>query len=193
VAFAVGIASCGGHAPAVVTPPVEQTIHQQIAQEDGVPWNAARPLAWTDFRAEAPEGGQEGALTGYSLLYGVRCVKTTFQFEVEAVFMPHRSWVKPVVLADPGERERTLRHEQTHFDLTEVYARRLRKHLHEIYDPCTDINRVQDGAERLIQLEPDAQRQYDEDTRHGLDRTRQRAWDEDVKGWLVELEGYGSK
>ena len=29
--------------------------------------------------------------------------------------------------------------------------------------------------------------------RHGLDPARQRAWDEDVRGWLVELESYGSK
>lgn len=191
--LALTVAACGAHAPAAVTPPVEQTIRQQIAQEDGVPWHEARPLTWADFRAAAPDGGQEGALTGYSLLYGVRCVKTTFQFEVEAVFMPHRSWVKPVVLADPAERSRTLRHEQTHFDLTEVYARRLRKHLHGLYDPCADIARVQSSAERLIQGEPNAQRDYDEDTRHGLDPARQRAWDEDVRGWLVELEGYGGK
>jgi hypothetical protein len=52
---------------------------------------------------------------------------------------------------------------------------------------------VQGSAERLIQGEPNAQRDYDEDTRHGLDPARQRAWDEDVRGWLVELEGYGSK
>jgi hypothetical protein len=136
-------------------------------------------------------GGGEGALTGYSLLFGTRCVGTAFDSEVAAVFLPHLSWVKPVVLSDPAMRASTLRHEQTHFDLTEVYARRLRKYLAEAYDPCGPrSDEVRTGAERYISGEALEQRRYDEGTRHGLLTADQAAWQRNVEGWLADLDAY---
>jgi hypothetical protein len=37
------------------------------------------------------------------------------------------------------------------------------------------------------------QTRYDDETRHGLDSARQRAWDRDVAGWLSELDAYAEK
>jgi hypothetical protein len=167
------------------------TVQQQIAKDGGIAWDRARPLRWADFQGTPPETGVEGAQTGYSLLYGVSCTGAAFESDVSSVFVPARSWVRTLVLANPEEARRTLRHEQTHFDLTEVHARRLRKVLHDIYDPCragrADVPRE---AERIIAAEADMQRRYDEETRHGLDAARQRAWDQDVAGWLSDLEAF---
>lgn len=170
------------------------TVQQQIAKDGGLPWNRARPVRWVDFQGTAPETGAEGAQTAYSLLYGVSCTGATFDFDVSAVFLPARSWVRSLVLADPNQARSTLRHEQTHFDVTEVHARRLRKVLHDIYDPCrTGRDNVPAEAERVIAAEGDMQRRYDDETRHGLDAPRQRAWDQDVAGWLSDLEIYAER
>lgn len=167
-------------------------VQQQIAKDGGIPWDRTRPVRWADFQGTPPDSGAEGAQTGYSLLYGVSCTGATFDYDVSAVFLPSRSWVRALVLADPDEARRTLRHEQTHFDITEVHARRLRKVLHDIYDPCrTGRADVPAEAERIIAAEADAQQRYDDETRHGLDAARQRAWDKNVAGWLSELEAFG--
>ncbi len=195
VAVAIGLtAGCAVGVPpaAAGAARATATVQQQIAKDGGIPWDRARPIRWADFQGTAPDTGAEGAQTAYSLLYGVSCTGSAFSYDVSAVFLPGRSWVRSLVLADPDEARRTLRHEQTHFDLTEVHARRLRKVLHDVYDPCRAGRAdVSSEAERVIAAESDAQRRYDDETRHGLDAAHQRAWDQDVTGWLSELEAFG--
>lgn len=194
MAATIGLAAACAGAPVVPGPSTRAaaTVAQQIAKDGGIPWDRGRPIQWADFQGTAPETGAEGAQTGYSLLYGVSCTGAAFDYDVSAVFLPRRSWVRTLVLADPDEARRTLRHEQTHFDVTEVHARRLRKALRDVYDPCrTGSAGVPAEAERIIASEADAQRRYDDDTRHGLDAARQRAWDQNVAEWLAELDGYG--
>ena len=193
VVLAASSGGCAGGPPVSSKAAVmaDTTVRQAIAKEDRLVWASDRLLTWTDFRGTSPHDGVEGALTGYSLLFGVSCTGSAFAYEVSAVFLPHQSWVKPIVLADPDERRYTLRHEQTHFDLTEVHARRVRKLLREVYDPCrTGHDSVRTGPERVIAAEADVQRRYDDETRHGLDRVRQRSWDQDVADWLSDLEMY---
>jgi hypothetical protein len=156
-----------------------------MAADDAFAWSATRRLEWSDFRGAAPSDGSGGALTAYTLLYGVRCNGARFEASAIAAFLPHRSWVKPAVLADPRLSRQTLAHEQTHFDLTEVYARRLRAHFADLYDPCrTGAAQARDGAERIISAEAAAQRRYDDETRHGLIPERQLQWDLHVAGEL---------
>jgi hypothetical protein len=122
-------------------------------------------------------------------VYGTRCTRGAFTFEVAAVFLPKQSWVKPEVVSGPALNAHTLRHEQTHFDLTEVYARQLRQLLHTSQSPCgTGADHVREEADRLVARESDAQRQYDNDTRNGLDDARQQAWNRRVGESLVQLE-----
>ncbi len=108
----------------------------ELDRESGFVWSTSRPLAWADFASAAPNGGAEGAHTVYSLLYGFRCTKGHFDAGVIAAFLSRQSWVLPVVLADAALGKRTLDHEQTHFNLTEVYARRLRLYFASTYNPC---------------------------------------------------------
>jgi predicted secreted Zn-dependent protease len=91
----------------------------------------------------------------------------------------------------PGaEDDALLRHEQTHFDLTELAARRLRKHLAELRDPCIDtatpreIDRV--IAEHGQQWEQE-QKLYDRQTGHGTNAARQQFWDRQTREQLDAL------
>jgi hypothetical protein len=184
-------AACATAGAGRASPPIDATIQRRIAESGGVAWNGGRPLTWADFRGAAPAEGVEGAQTHYNLLFGLGCVGSAVHFEVAALFLPDESWVKPTVLVDPLERLRTLRHEQTHFDVTEVFARRLRRFFATAYDPCgRRLEETQAGAERYVGGETDTQRRYDDETRHGLDASHQALWDRDVSGWLDELAAY---
>jgi len=87
--------------------------------------------------------------------------------------------------------ERTLRHEQTHFDLTEVFTRRLRKSFSDLYQPCLRVDRDLDGlAAQMLKAEKDEQQRYDNETRHGLVTAAQDAWDQRVKQDLETLKAF---
>ncbi len=153
-----------------------------------IPWAASRPLTWEDFRGPAPLEGVEGARTVYLLSYQSRCRGTDFTFGVTAVVLPSRSWVKPRVLTSPAESARILRHEQTHFNLTETYARRMRKFFKELYNPCGVLDeRLRESVERFVQDEAEAQRRYDDETGFGLKPQLQDRWDRDVADMLATL------
>jgi hypothetical protein len=174
-----------------VAPPLDVEISHQMAAHDAVAWSAARPLTWTDFRGAPPSGGTEGAQTAYSLFYGLRCTRDLFQFQVTAGFLPRTSWVKPAVLASADESRRTLAHEQTHFDLSEVYARRMRKHFADLFRPCDQpLDQWRAVAQQYIRDETSAQGRYDNETRHGLVAARQQAWSLDVAEQLRLLAAF---
>jgi hypothetical protein len=110
------------------------------------------------------------------------------------VFLPDRSWVKPGVLASRVESERILRHEQTHFNITEVHARRMRRYFAQVYDPCGKSDaQMKDAVDRFVREEADAQQRYDAGTRFGLAPDEQRASDREVAELLASLSAFASR
>lgn len=183
-----------GHAIGTAAAPAERLAGQAPPQPVASPdraWSAARPLTWAEFRGTAPAGGMEGARTVYLLRYESRCHGKTFTFDVKAVFVPDESWVKADVLASPRESVRVLQHEQTHFDLTEVHARRMRKYFAGLYDACGLSDAQVDAAvDRFVKEEAAAQQRYDDETGYGLVPARQRVWTERVAEMLTSLEAF---
>ena len=173
------------------SPGLEDLVGDDLAEDHAFPWSAARPLIWSDFQADPPAGGAEGAVTAYGLYYAWKCLGEAFEFRVIAGFRPRQSWVKAVVVGNPAESRRTLRHEQTHFDLSEVHARMMRRSFANLTGAC----RRRDGeltglARRLLDEEKAEQRRYDGETNHGLDSAQQAAWNQAVARRLTALRRY---
>jgi len=194
------IAGCAPATRAAVPAPAPTAAATAAASEQSpnappeIPWSANRPLTWEDFRGPAPLEGVEGARTVYLLSYESRCRGTEFTFGVTAVVLPSRSWVKPRVLTSVAESARILGHEQTHFNLTETYARRMRKFFKELYNPCGLVEeRLKESVERFVQDEAEAQRRYDEETGFGLKPQAQDRWDRDVAEMLATLAPFAVK
>lgn len=188
-AVAAVLVSLGIAAPVVIgepaarqQPSLTETVERQIADRHGVIWSASRHLTWDDFKGPIVNAEvAEAAHLEYGLFYGVRCTGRTIRFDVIAAMLPGDSWVKGSVLESPADNARTLKHEQTHFDLTEVYARKMRRYFAGLYEPCLrsneDLAALADG---LIKSEAAEQKRYDEDTRNGRRADRQQVWDADV-------------
>jgi hypothetical protein len=176
-----------GRAPA--GPTVAETIDAQMAKDEAMPWAQRRPLTWADFKGRPPaDAGQVAAETAYSLIQGAGCTGSTFEFRVVAAFRPNQSWVRPSVLRTPADSAHALRHEQTHFDLTEVHARRLRRYFAELIAPCRiSTNDLEAEAARVGREEKAAQALYDAETDHGRVAAQQTRWEKDVAGQLTSL------
>jgi hypothetical protein len=193
-ALAIGVAEIAGArliAQRATAPAMEPWTG---ADADAIVWSATRRLEWEDFKAPAPTGGVEGAHTVYQLTYETRCRGNAFQYMVAAVFLPHQSWVKATVRRDEKESARVLQHERTHFDISEAYARRIRKYFTELYNPCRQPDeQVQEFVDRYVTEESEAQKRYDDETRFGLAPDHQRLWDHDIAATLKSLAAFTAK
>ena len=159
-----------------------------MAADHAFAWSAGRPLTWSDFQGSPPSEGSEGAKTSYTLYSVWKCKGDAFEFRVIAGFRPRQSWVKAVVLDDSTQRRTILRHEQTHFDIAEVYARQMRRAFGDLARPCAKTNAELSAlAQRLAQEETAEQRRYDIETDHGLRADQQAAWSRKVARQLGGL------
>ena len=175
-------------------PPAEtltQSIDAQLARQEAFPWSLKRPLVWADFKGDPPRNGTAAAETAYTLLYGARCTGQTFEFRVVAAFRPKESWVRQAILKRPADSTRALKHEQTHFDLAEVHARRMRRHFAELIAPCrVSTDNLSEIAERMVGEEHAAQEKYDAETDHSRVPAEQARWDKEVTAQLSALVKY---
>ena len=168
-----------------------QSIDAQIARNEAFAWSAKRPLAWTDFRGNPPAGTSAAAETAYTLFHGARCSRSRFEFQVVAAFRPKASWVRQAILKAPADSARALRHEQTHFDIAELHARRMRRYFAEMLLPCeASTEQIESAADRFVRDERTTQERYDAETNHSRDTTRQGAWDKDVAQQLMALNRF---
>ncbi len=179
--------SSASRAPA--GPTLAETVDGQIAKDEAIPWATRRPLTWADFRGRPPSAAsQVVAETAYTLIQGAVCTGSKFDFRVVAAFRPKDSWVKPAMLRTAADSAHALKHEQTHFDITEVHARRLRRYFTELMAPCRmSTGDLEAAAARIGRDEKAAQAQYDAETDHGRAANQQTRWEKDVASQLTAL------
>ena len=156
-------------------------LHDDLAADSAFPWSPTRRLTWNDFRGRPPREGEEVAKTAYTLFYAWKCQGESFDFRIIAAFRPRQSWVKPVMLEDTILRRSALGHEQTHFDLAEVHARRIQRYFAALAGACRKTDpELRDLVGRLVNEEKTEQQRYDAETNHGLRPDRQAAWTAEV-------------
>lgn len=147
-----------------------------------ITWSEAVPLTWRDFKGKAREWSGVSALTASAIEYSYDCFGDRIELNVKAVFIPEESWVKP-----DAKTDYILAHEQLHFDITEVYARKLRQKLSAEVRTCHDVWRIDRIADKIIDEWKAVQDQYDKDTHHSINRDLQDKW---IARVAYELESY---
>ena len=161
--------------------------HAVAPKPAGIAWAANRPLTWVDFQGRAKFGEPEAALTSADLLSGAQCRDFVFSATVTPMFDPATSWVRDAKAASPT----LLRHEQLHFDLTEVYARRLRQKLKTANLDCQKLQPVFNRLTKAVYDQwSDEENRYDLDTNHGLNAAKQARWDQQIQQQLANLAAF---
>ncbi|MBO2031806.1 DUF922 domain-containing protein [Siccationidurans ginsengisoli] len=164
---------------------------QQVKLPPGsIRWSATRPLTVADFKGRPRPNQGHAALTSANINTGATCRGNIFAGTAQASFDPASSWVREPRTITPA----LLRHEQLHFDIAEVYARRLRQQLAAMHTTCdrlgTTFDRISQAAYAAWQEAEDA---YDRDTNHGLQHERQAQWEVQVRQQLQELAAFAEK
>lgn len=148
-----------------------------------IAWEEDRPLTWADFKGNPDYLLSFVATTNSGISHSYSIDSNGFldksSSKVLAHFYPTFSWYKP---ADTTAA--ILRHEQSHFDITEMYARKLRKRIQD-YAFTSNSNEEIKYLYRLTEDERrEAQRLFDQETDHSRLQKEELRWAERIKDSL---------
>lgn len=96
-------------------------------------WNTSYKLTWEDFKAKPDMDDGAVAITASGITFGYSITQTdksevvSFTSEVFAHFYPEQSWYK-----EERADNHILEHEQLHFNITELYARKFRYRISQL-------------------------------------------------------------
>jgi hypothetical protein len=158
------------------------------SKHDTLYWENHAALSRSDFLGSEPYMSQFAAYTYTIILMeydvtsnGNREIQPNFS--ISAAFNKKKSWISKASATSP---DRVLKHEQVHFDIAELTARKLRKALHRATYTRNFRKEINSIYKQQIDLGEAMQEVYDEETRHGLDGRRQREWEMKVEALLLK-------
>lgn len=161
--------------------------------EEIIPWREHLKLTWNDFKASPNNNASVVAVTasGITFEYSVRETDNQivgFETKVEAHFYPDKSWyIKKKADAY------ILAHEQLHFDITELYARKFRKQIADLKLSQTIRTDLRALHQKISKEADAAQKLYDKESNNSLNKEFQVKWDVHIKSELAKLEAYRSR
>jgi predicted secreted Zn-dependent protease len=167
-----------------VTTAFGQSSNTSLTGKNIILWNEFYKLQWNDFQGEPQENsiGDAGAVV--QIKAKPYKVKSRIFYTVEAVFNRKKSWAR-------DQSQALLAHEQLHFDIAELYARKIRQKIKELSDRgVDDVKTFNAAIQQLLDESNEIDRQYDIETLHGAISKRQAAWTDKVKQGLRDLENY---
>lgn len=153
-------------------------------------WNTNRKITWEDFLSEKriyEKNINAGAVLTPSIqIYPkeVYCWDINHT-KVVAQMNKTKSWADIKTKAG-------LNHEQTHFNIAELYARKIRKAIEEFIKKNGECD-LQNVAEIYYRLEEEhwqTQFLYDDETKHSLNFEKQQEWDEKINKLLEKYKDY---
>jgi hypothetical protein len=158
------------------------------AFEKEILWNTNRKLKVTDFKGSTkgkPFVAATNAYFGYTT--SIKSEENMVIVEVDTYFDCQLSYFK-----NNKDQSLVLNHEQLHFDITEVYARKFIKRLHHevksFKDLVKKVERIGNEVNKELQLKQEAY-----DTAVYSDLSKQSYWDEWTETALEELDMYNNK
>lgn len=145
-----------------------------------ISWKAGKRLTWNDFQGGIPHNARAAATTASGITYRFSTTGTReymeVDFKVDTYFYPNKSWYQPE-LCDAV----ILSHEQLHFDISELYARKLKERLSKAKYTRKNVKTKVKAIYRKINEElNDFQNKYDNETNFSRDREQQAIWNEKI-------------
>ena len=151
-------------------------------------WHQRNAVTWNDFRKTAHLSGNEAAQISTGIQYSVKMENKTLSFVVRSYADKKNSFY-----IKKKKSDRLLKHEQGHFDICEIFARKLRKQLMAKPFKQKSLNSEAEKIyKKTIKGMNKFQHLYDKETNHSIDTTMQNKWNTKIAKMISELEPYKS-
>ena len=168
---------------------------QKRVPKNSIQWRSDLTLEWSDFQGKPNTDAIAFAETSYLIEIIPTEIKVDEnnlvlnyqQLSVKAHFLKDQSWVHK-------ETDELLKHERLHFDIAELFARKMRKAFKELIEQeNADFDAYQRVYEQYWRECAKMQRQYDLETGHGRKYTINDQWKTKVDQKLSALSIYELK
>nr|WP_314490493.1 DUF922 domain-containing protein [uncultured Chryseobacterium sp.] len=156
-----------------------------------IEWKEDRKLIWNNFKSKInnQRGKDIVAYTHCGWVYSVvksSNPKGAAKVDIKTIFNEDQSWKD-----DKRINDYVLNHEQKHFDIAEIYARRIRKEIIEKIKTTGDYDRYfQTVYNRILKDYKNFQALYDGVTEHGMNKEKQAEYDALISEELEQLKNY---
>lgn len=162
---------------------LEVLIEPSLLQANEIPYSSV-PLTWESFKASPDHSCHFIAMTysgikinfSYKTRNGVASAKVSLCPYMDV----SQSWYKK-----QGKNEATLAHEQRHFDITELIARKLAAAIKsQDFESRTFSEEIKQIYARHLEELKEMQAAYDRETNHGMNARQQADWDKKILAML---------
>ena len=154
--------------------------------DDVIVWSKGRKLTWDDYKGK-PKPRFAAASTVYSLGRKVLLQGGKTIARIQAYFYCNDSWKK-----EDWINQSVLDHEQKHFDIVELFCRRMRKQITGMtFKNFKDAVSKVDSLYETHNKEMDKfQDKYDIETDGSMNGDAQRKWNKKIDDEINELKAY---
>lgn len=141
------------------------------AQDDEfVEWSPAKRLTWDDYLAKPSSSSDAAAITSTALGLEYHVRNNALTYKITCKFSKTRSWGK-------YKTDYILEHEQGHFDITEIFARKLENALREYdFNPKKFKSDLDQIYREIMEKKEELQNQYDVETDYSRNKEKQAEW-----------------
>ncbi|MBK6384720.1 MAG: DUF922 domain-containing protein [Chitinophagaceae bacterium] len=155
-------------------------LFSQSSNEEVLEWDPSRKLSWADYKARPNPDSDAAASTTTYLGINYNITSRSFSYKIYSRFSKTRSW-------GLHKTAYILSHEQGHFDIAEIFARKLHKKMSEYEFNKKTYNKDLEKIYRDVTKEKeDTQNQYDKETNHSINKTEQLLWLKKIAAMLEE-------
>jgi hypothetical protein len=154
-------------------------------KDDSIPWNASRRLTWSDFKSTPDNNSGNAALTSSKIAFKYSYDSDKgFTYTIGCYFEKNNSWGKV-------KTDYILSHEQGHFDIAEIFARKLNKQL-KVYtfNAATAQKEVPAMYQKIMDDLSALQNQYDSETDFSRNKKAQAEWSARIDRELNKLSEF---
>ena len=156
----------------------------QESDEELIHWSEKNRLSWSDYKGAPNVRTGAAASTATYLGIDYNFSPRGLTYRITCSFSKTKSW-------GLHKNDYILSHEQAHFDIAEIFARRLnKKMLAYKFNPNTYQDDLKSIYETIVAEKEEMQNRYDEETNHSINQTKQREWLKNVVQLLSQLEDY---
>lgn len=157
------------------------------SEDEYIEWNPFYQLQWDDFRGEPAPGARGDAGAVVKIQAQPYRIKDEVFYDVKALFNRDKSWVR-------DGSDILLKHERLHFDLAELYARKIRQRIEQLkHDHVKDISVFNAAIRELLDESNEVDIRYDVETLHGAMSRQQKKWNLSVCDELKAMEHFARK
>jgi hypothetical protein len=163
-----------------------EKVNLKRLKNDTIVWQKDSLLSRPDFKGRVT-AQWAGCASTFLMVTPVE-TNGNMLFSVRAVFIKSKSNIIKT-------SDYILKHEQLHFDICELFARKLRKTMSE-----TDFTKVKNIVPQIQSMYNKVnaeyvryEEKYDNETNHGENPAKQKLWSDDVANQLKDLDKYSTE